>query len=133
MKIKWSVLIVITTIIILSCNKKFDRYDRIEGTWDIDYMNLLGTDIGGDGSSLSFTNCNNPPCEGSDYLASDKTTGNFTYLFIDDNKTLSIEDTSSNLGGNYNGDWEIITFKKSKLKIKIETGLLGAMTIEMSK
>jgi len=114
----------------VSC-KKQSAYEKLDGTWEITESSLMGITVQGDGSTLSFTDCGSPPCSGTDYDGTNKTTGSFTYELLNDDKTLSIADTSS-LGGSLNADWEVGTLTKSTLRITANT-LFGDLTTTCSK
>ena len=106
-------------------------YEKISGTWNTS-MNMLGMDIPGDGSTLSFDNCDEPPCTGRDYEATDKTTGTFTYKFIEADSKILIVDEDEN-GGNYNATWSVLDFDKDYLRITGEFPIFGNMQMELSK
>ena len=106
--------------------------ERIQGTWTISSMNMFGVDIPGDGSTLTFNGCD-ATCTGQDYEATGETTGTFTYEFIENNTQLKITDNDPDNGGSYNGTWDILDFTSSKLRLTIDTGLLGNIQMEMNK
>ena len=107
-------------------------YEKISGTWNISSMNMLGMDIPGDGSTLSFDNCDEPPCTGRDYEATDETTGTFTYKFVEEDSKILIVDEDEK-GGNYNATWSILDFDKDYLKITGEFPIFGSMQMELRK
>ena len=127
--------ILLATILVASCSSDDDTptvpEDAIQGTWMITSSVLLGATVPGDGSSLTFNACDTT-CSGADYLASDQTTGSFTYSFNDDFTQLTIVDASED-GGSYDGTWEILELKSSTLRIIVDTGLLGTVQLNMSK
>ena len=129
---------IISFVILLSssCEKKEEEvfltpYAKIKGTWKIESTQAFGYTFPGDGSLLTFDDCSSAPCSGNDYLASNKTSGNFSYTFAFDQKSITIVDNSGD-GGAYNGKWDIISFENNKLKITSQT-ILGQMTIELNK
>jgi hypothetical protein len=129
---------IISSIILLSssCKKNEEEmfttpYAKIKGTWKIERTQAFGYTFPGDGSSLTFNDCSSAPCSGNDYLASSKTSGNFSYTFASDQKSITIVDNSGD-GGAYNGKWDIVSFENNKLKITSQT-ILGQMTIELNK
>jgi hypothetical protein len=109
-----------------------NMYEKISGTWVIDEMNLFGADIPGDGSSLTFNQCDAPPCTGNDYNASEETTGDFTYQFIENDTKIEIIDEDPD-GGNYHATWSIQDFESKSLRMTGEFGLFGSMRLDMSK
>lgn len=132
MKTKLAVILLSGILIFSISCKKQSAYEKLDGTWEAVETILLGSTIPGNGSTLSFTDCGSPPCEGTDYDGTDKTTGSFTYELLDNDKTLSITDTSS-LGSNWNAEWKVETLTKSTLRITANTGLFGDMTVKFSK
>ena len=107
-------------------------YAKIEGTWTIRSMNLLGADIPGDGSTLTFNFCDEPPCTGQDYDASEQTTGEFTYEFTENDTKIVIVDDDPK-GGNYNTTWDVLDLKSSELRMTGDFSIFGSMLIEMNK
>ncbi len=107
-------------------------YEKIKGTWTISKMNMFGTDIPGDGSTLTFEQCDEPPCIGRDYEATDETTGEFTYEFIENDSKILIVDEDDK-GGNYNTTWAILDFESKSLRMTGEFGIFGNMQVEMNK
>ncbi len=131
-------IMAITSLVVMwGCSEEEDPlpaniYERISGTWMIDEMNLFGADIPGDGSTLSFNNCDQPPCTGNDYSASDETTGEFTYQFIEDDTKIQIIDQDPE-GGNYHATWSVQDFEARSLRMTGEFGIFGGMSLDMSK
>ena len=115
-----------------SCEKDEDPLpsDMIVGQWTIVSSELLGQVIPGDGSYLRFKACGSE-CTGMDYLASDMSTGQFTYDLAEDANTISIADTS-NAGGNYNATWDILELTENDFRIVGNT-IFGSLKIEMEK
>jgi hypothetical protein len=130
-------MVMASVLVIWGCSEEEDpipanMYEKISGTWLIDEMNLFGTDIPGDGSTLSFNSCDEPPCTGNDFSASDETTGEFTYQFIENDTKIEIIDEDLN-GGNYHATWSIQDFESKSLRMTGEFGLFGSMRLDMSK
>ncbi len=125
-------------VTITSCTDETEEptltnYEKIEGTWLIESQSLFGSDFPGDGSSLQFNFCGiDTPCDGVDYMASDQTTGSFSFEISEDGSTIIIQDDAED-GGNYNGEWTIDEFTSSSLVISIDTGLFGITTIRFTK
>ena len=106
-------------------------YQRIEGKWTITEFNVLASDIPTAGSYLEFSYCESAPCSGIDYNGTDQTSGEFTFEFSEDEKSLIIYDDSGD-GGSYGGTWEIIEFSNNKLRVTAET-FLGNVLMEVQK
>ena len=104
--------------------------EMIVGTWAVTSGEILGETIPGDGSTLTFNSCDTE-CTGSDYLASDETTGSIRYSFNEDFTTITIVDNSAD-GGNYDGTWDILELSNSDLHLKTET-FLGTFEMELKK
>lgn len=110
------------------------EYERIEGTWIIESQSLLGADVPGDGSTLTFNFCGmDTPCDGVDYLASDETSGTFSFQFNTDKSGIIFEDNDSDAGGNYNGEWTIDEFSSDRLVISVDTGIFGVTVLTLRK
>lgn len=107
-------------------------YEKISGTWTINQMNMLGMNIPGDGSTLTFEFCDQPPCTGQDYEASGETTGTFTYEFVENDTKIVIIDEDEN-GGNYNTTWSVLDFGTQELRMSGDFSIFGSMLLEMSK
>lgn len=104
--------------------------EMIVGTWVVTSAEIFGETVPGDGSTLTFNSCDTT-CTGSDYLASDQTTGSITYSFDEDFSTITIVDNSED-GGNYNGTWDILELSNSNLRLITET-FLGTFEMELNK
>ena len=102
----------------------------LEGRWIIDSSEILAQVIPGDGSYLEFNSCSST-CNGSDFKASDMSTGDFSYVLSSDASTITITDTLS-AGGNYNATWDILELTEDDFRIVGNT-ILGSLKIEMSK
>jgi hypothetical protein len=110
------------------------EYERIEGTWIIESQSLLGADVPGDGSSLTFNFCGvDTACDGIDYLASDETSGTFSFSFNADKSKIIFEDNDAEAGGYYDGEWTIDEFTSTSLTISVDTGIFGVTTLELRK
>lgn len=110
------------------------EYEQIEGTWVIESQSLLGADVPGDGSSLTFNFCGiDTPCDGVDYSAAEETSGTFNFRFSEDNTKIIFEDNDSEAGGYYNGEWTIDEFTATRMTIWVDTGLFGVTTIRLVK
>lgn len=105
--------------------------ERIVGTWTIKESTVLGFTIPGDGSTLTFIECGTT-CTGVDFLASDSSTGTFTYVFTNDNTILSIDDNDALSGGSYSGDWTIDKFTNSTLTLS-GSSILGEVAFTFTK
>ena len=110
-----------------------DENERIIGKWMVDSQTLFEVNVPGDGSWLTFNGCESGDCTGTDFMASDETSGTFSYAFGQDKTTLIFEDNDSDAGGNYSGEWTIEQFTNSTLVISIDTGLFGVTTITLKK
>lgn len=123
------ILISSFSILISSC-KKTPASEKIQGKWIITSQNILGSEIAGDGSFLTFDACSST-CSGTDYEATNGTSGNFTYTLNPDENQLIISDTTNN-GGNYNFTWTIEQLTKSDLRISTTT-FFGNAEITLAK
>ncbi|MEJ2003378.1 MAG: hypothetical protein P8X57_00085 [Cyclobacteriaceae bacterium] len=110
-----------------------DENERIIGKWTVDSQTLLEVNVPGDGSWLSFDGCETGDCSGIDYMASDETSGTFSYSFGADKTTLVLVDNDPEAGGNYSGEWTIDEFTNNMLVISLDTGLFGVTTITLKK
>ena len=139
MKAKYGVYFLIISLLLVilffSCEKEQDAlkpaYERLSGKWVILNTNILGTNLGEDGSYLQFNDCNAGNCPGIDYNHQDASTGSFTYNLEKDYNILVISD-SAKTGGSYTGNWDILEFSNTNLRIRAETSL-GEMTIDLRK
>ena len=114
-----------------SCQKtNLTPAEMLEGKWIIDSQEILATVQAGDGSYLTFAACS-PTCSGTDYKASNQTTGSFTYSIDSEATQLTIVD-QTNDGGNYNYVWDILELTDTDLRITTST-ILGNLKIEMTK
>ena len=129
---KQTILLLVVVALGSSACKKLGPYEKIDGTWKITSSEIFGTSIPGDGSTISFVECDTPPCPGSDYLASDGTTSNITYEFLNDDDILAIVDTTGN-GGSYNAEWDVGTFTKSRLTLSADAGFFGPFKMTLEK
>lgn len=130
LKYSW---ITISFLIVLSGCKKEEELtpqEMLEGKWMITSREILAITTPGDGSYLVFNSCSSS-CTGTDYSASDASTGTFTYTIDDDATQIVISDTI-NEGGNYNSTWDILELTESSFRMTTTT-LFGNLKIEMSK
>ena len=136
MKTNYILVCVAALSLLLSACKKEEEeplspYQKIAGTWTLDNTNWLGADFPGDGSTLVFYHCDNAPCEGVDYDASDPSAGTFTYTIINEDEQLAIVDTMS-AGSNWNSTWDLLEFSETDLRMT--TTFLGSnMIVEFTK
>jgi len=131
---KYFSLICAIALFITSCKKEDDEptpAENIVGKWVIYNSVLLGQNIAGDGSYLSFNACSGT-CSGTDFRASDTTYGDISYVLNEDGTSLYITDTSS-VGGSYNGNWDVLELTEDRLRIVANTGLFGDLKLEMDK
>lgn len=123
----------ISLVLALTACKKEDSLtpgQMLEGRWIIDSQELLGNEVPGDGSYIEFFGSEGTG-SGSDYKASDGSTGAFTYQLNEEATLLTIND-SSNDGGNYDATWDILTLTDNSLRMTAST-IFGSMLIELSK
>ena len=127
-------IILLLAVIALGASacKKQGPYEKIEGTWLVASVTLLGATVEGDGSSITFNACETPPCPGSDYKKSDNTTGMITYEFLDEASILAIVDTS-NLGGNNHAEWDVSAFTATRLTLSADAGIFGTVSMKLEK
>ena len=123
---------VLTLLVLIASCKKDEKTpaENLEGKWIITSQELLATVTAGDGSYLTFGACSST-CSGTDYKASDQTTGSFTYVLNEDATQLSINDQLT-AGGNYNYVWDILELNETNLRMTAST-ILGNLKIEMTK
>ena len=119
-------------MLLAECKKKEELTPKemLEGKWTITSQELLAVVTPGDGSYLTFNSCSST-CSGTDYKASDASTGTFAYTINDDGTEIVIDDTTS-AGGNYNFTWDILELTEDKFRMTTST-FLGNLKIEMSK
>lgn len=117
---------------IVSCKKDESNSpeNQIEGKWVIYNQEVLGSSVAGDGSYLTFSGGLNGT--GTDYKASDATTGQFTYAMDEEATQIEIVDTMSD-GGNYNYTFDILQLDAERFRFTANTGLFGDLLIEMDK
>jgi len=130
--VKHTLLICSCMMLLTDCKKEEPPTPKemLEGKWTITSQELLTVVAPGDGSYLTFNACSST-CNGTDYKASDASTGTFTYTMDDDATEIVINDTIS-AGGNYNYTWDILELTEEKFRITTTT-FLGNLKIEMSK
>ena len=105
--------------------------ESLTGKWIIQSSEILAQTIPGDGSYLTFNACADNTCTGTDFEATDGTSGTFTYDLSDDATTIVITD-STNDGGNYDATWDILELTETDFRIVGNT-LFGSLKIEMVK
>ena len=130
---KYLQLFCILTVLCTACNKDDNEptpAQNIIGKWTIYNSVLLGQNIPGDGSCLTFNACSGT-CSGTDFRASDTTYGTITYVLNEDASYLYITDTSG-LGGSYNGTWDVLELTEDKLRI-VGSTFFGDLKLEMDK
>ncbi len=110
-----------------------DENERIVGKWTVDSQTLFEVEVDGDGSWISFDGCDGNSCSGTDYMASDQSSGTFSYSFNADKTKLILVDDDPDAGGNYSGEWTIDEFTNNTLIIWIDTGLFGITSITLKK
>jgi len=130
LKLSW--ITILFLIVLSGCKKEevLTPQEMLEGKWTITSQELLGNTTPGDGSYLTFDPCS-PTCSGTDFKASDTTTGTFTYILNDEATQIVISDTLS-AGGNYNFTWDILELTEKRFRMTTST-FLGNLKIEMSK
>ncbi len=130
MKLIYSVFIL--SLIFVSCKKEEEKLpeEMLEGKWVIYNQEILGSTYPGDGSYLTFSG--GLSGTGTDFKASDTTTGQFTYTMNEDATQITIVDTMSE-GGNYNFTFDILELNEERFRITANTGLFGDMLIELNK
>lgn len=103
----------------------------LTGKWIIQSSEILGTVVPGDGSFITFNACDGSTCTGTDFEATDNTSGTYTYSLASDASTITIDDSTSD-GGNYNGTWDILELTETDFRIVGNT-LFGSLKMEMTK
>ncbi len=124
--------ILVLTLTFVSCNKEESDLpgSQIEGKWVIYNQEILGSSSPGDGSFLTFSG--GLTGTGTDFKASDTTTGEFTYTMDEEATQIVIVDTMSD-GGNYNFTFDILQLDNERLRMTGNTGAFGDLKIEMNK
>ena len=129
-----TITILLLTSLFLSCTKTDDDVEpdkTLTGKWSITNTKFLGINIPGDGSYLSFSDCEGTTCSGVDYKASDQSSSTFTYV-LNDEESINIIDNDSSKGGSYSGTWTIQEYTTTKLILKIAT-IFGDQVITFEK
>ncbi|MCP4440577.1 MAG: hypothetical protein GY810_16650 [Aureispira sp.] len=101
-------------------------YEKIDGKWSLKSVEVLAIVSDGDGSTITFSDCDSPPCQGDAFDADDNKTENFTYEFKEDDVILSIT------GSAMLGEYDILNFSNTYLKIT-KPSILGNITYEFIK
>jgi hypothetical protein len=119
-------------VLVSGCKKEPEKtpQELLRGRWTVESSEILGSVVPGDGSYMEFNACPSA-CSGTDFKASDTTTGNFTYIMNTEATLLTITDTSSN-GGAWNGAWDILELSENELRITTST-VFGSMKVTFSK
>jgi len=137
MKVLKTLTLLLMTSFMFSCEKTEDEVapdasdKTLVGLWIISNTNFSGSDIPGDDSYLSFSDCDSSSCSGVDYKASNETSSTFTYT-LNGEVSIDIVDNDTSKGGNYNGVWDIQEYTISKLVLKKAT-MFGDMIITFEK
>ena len=133
MKMKW-LMALSALVLVISCEIESDidnaPDEMIVGKWMVQSMEFFGETVSGDGSYLEFKECS-ATCSGIDYMATDRTSGSFTYVLNESATVLEIVDNTSD-GGSYNGSWDILELSDSKFRIVGNTSF-GSLKLEMTK
>jgi hypothetical protein len=129
---KYIFYLLVLSLGFVSCQKDESNLpeSQIEGKWIIYNQEILGSSISGDGSYLTFSGGLNGT--GTDYKASDTTTGQFTYSMDEEATQIVIVDTMSE-GGNYNYTFDILQLDAERFRFTGNTGAFGDLKIEMNK
>lgn len=129
---KYLYYLLIVALGIVSCKKDESNSpeNQIEGKWVIYNQEVLGSSVPGDGSYLTISG--GLSGTGTDYKASDSTTGQFTYVMDEEATQIEIVDTMSD-GGNYNYTFDILQLDAERFRFTANTGLFGDLLIEMNK
>lgn len=124
------------TLVMLACgseeDQKFVTPLSLEGTWVIQNADFMGDKIEGDGSTLTFRDGDRPVKPGADYMASNETSGEFAYSISPDQRYINIIDYSDD-GGAYTGKWEVITTRENRIRLSMDSGTYGIMTVTLVK
>ncbi|MFT5777725.1 MAG: hypothetical protein ACI837_000673 [Crocinitomicaceae bacterium] len=129
--LKFTPIILLVALTAFACKKEStDPAELIQGKWIITSSEILGVEVPGDGSYLTFDACA-ASCTGTDYRASDQTTGAITYTLNEDATLITIVDNSAD-GGSYNGTWDVLELNENNFRITVST-LLGNLKVEMSQ
>lgn len=129
---KYLYYLLIVALGFVSCKKDESNLpeNQIEGKWIIYNQEILGSSVPGNGSYLTFSG--GLSGTGTDYKASDSTTGQFTYAMDEEATQIEIVDTMSE-GGNYNYTFDILQLDGDRFRFTANTGLFGDLLIEMNK
>lgn len=129
---KYIFYLLVLAIGFTSCKKDESNLpeNQIEGKWVIYNQEILGSSVAGDGSYITFSG--GLSGTGTDYKASDSTSGQFTYTMDEDGTQIIIVDTMS-AGGNYNFTFDILQLDNDRLRMTANTGAFGDLLLEMNK
>ncbi len=129
--LKLSLPAIIFAVVLLACKKEvISPQEMLEGKWIITSQEILGVTVPGDGSYLIFNACSQT-CTGTDYKASDSSSGTFDYILNEEATQIAIVDTMS-AGGGYNYTWDILELTETNFRMTTVT-ILGNLKIEMAK
>lgn len=129
--LKSGILAMFVLVVLAACKKEeLTPAELIQGKWIITSSEFLATTIPGDGSYLTFNACSSS-CTGTDYKASDGTSGTFEYVLNSEGTQIVMVDGSSN-GGSYNYTWDILELTDSRFRMTTST-VFGNFKVEMSK
>ena len=130
---KTFILLLMVSFVIFSCKKNvpLTPQEKLEGKWIVTNSNILGANISGDGSYLTFNTYSSTGSSGIDSNASDHSTGIFTYGLNESATILTIADNSVN-GGSWNAAWDVLELTETQLKITSST-ILGNLTVIYNK
>ena len=129
--LKLSRIAIIFLMVFISCkNDVLTPNEMLVGKWMITSKEILGVEIPGDGSYLIFNACSQT-CTGTDFKASDSSSGTFNYTLNEDATQIVINDQTSD-GGAYNYTWDILELTETNFRMTTIT-ILGNLKIEMAK
>lgn len=122
---------IVFVMVFVSCkNDVLTPHEMLVGKWMITSQEILGVEIPGDGSYLIFNACSGT-CTGTDFKASDSSSGTFNYTLNEDATQIVINDQTSD-GGAYNYTWDILELTETNFRMTTIT-ILGNLKIEMAK
>lgn len=129
-------LVVLLLTLFTACSKDDEKpanaYAKIKGTWQIDEVIVIGDVKKGDGSTMTFDQCDNPPCNGKLYNASKKTSDDFMYAFVNDNSRLEISGLQPGELG-LNTTWLIDAFDSDYLRLKGDNGFWVNYKVKLTR
>ena len=129
--LKLTGIAIVFAVVLVSCKTEvLTPQEMLEGKWIITTQELLGVTVPGDGSYLVFNACS-ATCTGTDYKASDSSSGTFDYT-MNENATEILINDPTNDGGNYNYNWDILELTETNFRITASS-IFGNLKIEMTK